>query len=136
MKLLTTLCSYITYRNSPMCESAAYRDILRWLFSRQFRNMLLALLAPEIMLIDAVNEFFKARFYANQTANLEADGWKLTHLSPKQLRRSKNQKQRGADLHSRRREPSLMFAAHAVEHLANSFELAIDLARRVGGYEA
>ncbi len=42
--------------------------------------MLLVVLAPEIMLIDAVNGFFKARYYTNQTANLEADGWRLTHL--------------------------------------------------------
>ena len=63
-----------------MYESAAYRDTIRWLFSRQFRYMLLVVLAPEIMLIDANSDFFKARYYANQTANLEVNGWRLTHL--------------------------------------------------------
>lgn len=42
--------------------------------------MLLAVIAPEIMIIDAISEYIKARHYAHQTPNLKADGWTLTHL--------------------------------------------------------
>ena len=42
--------------------------------------MLLALIAPEIMIIDAPSDYSKAQYYAHQTPNLKADGWTLTHL--------------------------------------------------------
>jgi hypothetical protein len=67
---------------------------------------------------------------------IAAAGRNLTRLSREQTGRGKKQQKGGADPGSNCCEPSLVFAAHAVEHLANSFELAIDLARRVGGYEA
>lgn len=42
--------------------------------------MMLAVIAPEIMIIDAISEYIKAKFYAHQTPNLRDDGWTLTHL--------------------------------------------------------
>ena len=42
--------------------------------------MMLAVLAPEIMIIDAISEYIKAQYYAYQTPTLKSDGWTLTHL--------------------------------------------------------
>ncbi len=42
--------------------------------------MMVAVLAPEVMIIDAISEYVRARYYASQTPNLKTDGWTLTHL--------------------------------------------------------
>ena len=42
--------------------------------------MVLAIFAPEVMIIDAVSQYVKAQYYAAQMPTLRPDGWTLTHL--------------------------------------------------------
>lgn len=41
---------------------------------------MLAIILPELMMVDAISEYTRARFYARQTPDLKADGWTSTHL--------------------------------------------------------